>query len=113
LFSNGKKRTLQEISEEFGVTRERIRQIEQKVFFKIKRAVSLLKKSYLFEFLYEKVKQNNNLIEKKELVEVLQRVLFELEYSAEEIINYYIDYKKTKDFFSERSKLVYTSHIVV
>ncbi len=113
-FANSKKRTLQEISEEFGVTRERIRQIEQKVSIKIKRAVSLSRKSYLFEFLYEKVKQNNDLTEKKELVEELQGVLRETEFSAEEIINFLSLSFKNEIFNKNKDrKLVYLEELDV
>ena len=57
-FDPDERKTLQVISDEFGITRERVRQIEKRVLNRIKQIMCSTKKSYIFEFLYRTVKIN-------------------------------------------------------
>lgn len=112
-FDPDERKTLQVISDEFGITRERVRQIEKRVLNRIKQLMCSAKESYIFEFLYRTVK-NNEICSKKTLVNELQKIITGSNYKAAEVINYLFYSFENEIFFNNNNKkLIYINELDV
>lgn len=69
------KKTLEEIGQEFAVTRERIRQIEKNALSKMKRNVFNTALSGLHQFIQKLVHSNGGLLKKQNLVKEIKSLL--------------------------------------
>ncbi len=69
------KFTLEDIGQEFSVTRERVRQIEKNALTKIRRNVFNTSLRHLHEFSTKIVKENGGLVKEENLIQELKKVL--------------------------------------
>ncbi len=71
----GKKHTLEEIGQEFSVTRERVRQIEKNALVKIKRNIFNTSLKGLHDHIYDVVLQNGGVLKESDLMDSLEELL--------------------------------------
>ncbi len=73
--ANSGKKTLEEIGQEFSVTRERVRQIERNALAKMKRNVFNTTLKSLHDFISNVIKLHGGVIKEEELFKVLRSVM--------------------------------------
>ncbi len=84
----GKKMTLEETAKQFGVTRERIRQIESLAIEIIKKRLTQITQLPLLEKIRENIDARGGLISESRLIDELRRVFTDTAYSMEGIIEF-------------------------
>ena len=82
----GIKTTLEETARHFGVTRERIRQIESQALEIIRKRVTRMDQSTLVTTIKEKIDYRGGLISESRLIDELQRICINTTYSIEGIL---------------------------
>jgi DNA-directed RNA polymerase alpha subunit len=86
---SGKQRTLQETADQFGVTRERIRQIEKTSIHKICREVYIRNPSPLIEEIKNIIQNRGGVISNLRLAEDLKGTLADTDYQANAIVEFF------------------------
>ncbi len=84
----GKKTTLEETAKQFGVTRERIRQIESMAIDQVKQQLSRIDSPWLFQKIREKIEARGGLISQFRLVDELRYIFTNTVYSVDGILEF-------------------------
>ena len=80
------KRTLEQIGQEYNITRERVRQIEKNAISKLRRTSAQTKLSDVFEATREIVSQNGGIISEAKLLKSISKVIPSEDFSSELLV---------------------------